>query len=207
MTVTNAVPVRRAMNVWGRAWRPLLLTSAALLWMGLTSSAEARSAHHLRRCAHAHSTVTQVSRPQLQRAVVCLVDQQRARHGLPALRENQRLNRSAQGWTNQMVRHGFFSHGADFAGRISAVGFDWAMAGENIAGGFSTPAAVVRGWMGSPGHCLNILTPSYLDLGVGVSRRGVRGASGPGTWTEDFGLPMSARAPSGNWGPADSCPY
>jgi uncharacterized protein YkwD len=106
-----------------------------------------------------------------------------------------------------MVRHGLFSHGANFSGRISAVGFNWSSVGENIATGFRTPAAVVRGWMGSPGHCRNILTPTFLDLGVGVSKRGVPGAGGAGTWTQDFGLPMSASAPSGNWGPADGCPY
>jgi uncharacterized protein YkwD len=106
-----------------------------------------------------------------------------------------------------MVRHDFFSHGANFAGRITAVGFDWSMVGENIASGFRTAAAVVRGWMGSPGHCRNILTPTFLDVGVGVSRRGVAGSGGPGTWTQDFGLPMSARAPSSNWSPANRCPY
>ncbi|HEX8975743.1 MAG TPA: CAP domain-containing protein [Gemmatimonadales bacterium] len=143
----------------------------------------------------------------LRRAVVCLVNQQRTRRGLPRLHENRLLNASAQGWTNQMVSHDVFSHGASFAGRISAVGFDWQTAGENIATGFTTPAAVVRAWMGSPEHCRNILTPNFLDVGVGVSGLGVGSASGPGTWTEDFGLPMMARTPSGNWGPADGCPY
>jgi uncharacterized protein YkwD len=151
--------------------------------------------------------VGKATRAQLQHAVVCLVNQQRARHGLPRLRASKRLNRSAQGWTNEMVGHDFFAHGANFSGRITAVGFNWSSVGENIATGFRTPAAVVRAWMGSPGHCRNILTPTFLDLGVGVSKRGVPGAGGAGTWTQDFGLPMSASAPSGNWGPANGCPY
>jgi uncharacterized protein YkwD len=207
MIVTNAAAARCAVNVWARMSRGLLVTSAALLIAAalFTSPASARTAQ--RPCAHAHSPVARTSRPALQRAVVCLVNQQRSRRHLPRLRENQRLNRSAQGWTNEMVGHHFFSHGSNFSGRITAVGFDWQMVGENIAAGFRTPAAVVRGWMGSPGHCRNILTPSFLDLGVGVSRHGVPGSGGPGTWTQDFGLPMSAHAPSGNWGPADRCPY
>jgi uncharacterized protein YkwD len=206
MIVTNAAAVRCAVNDWARMGRAVLVTGAALVMTAthLTSTAQAKGAD--RGCAHAHARVAETPRSQLQRAVVCLINQQRTRRGLPRLRESQRLNRSAQGWTNQMVRHDFFSHGANFAGRITAVGFDWSMAGENIATGFPTPAAVVRGWMGSPGHCRNILTPSFLDVGVGVSRRGLPGG-GPGTWTQDFGLPMSAHAPSGDWGPANRCPY
>jgi uncharacterized protein YkwD len=206
MIVTHVASARYAANVWARTGRAVLVTSAALLMTAaiLTSTAQARAVH--RRCAHAHSPVAATPRSELQRAVICLINQQRAHRGLPRLRESQRLNRSAQGWTNEMVRHDFFSHGANFSGRITAVGFDWSMVGENIATGFRTPAAVVRGWMGSPGHCRNILTPNFLDVGVGVSRRGVPGG-GPGTWTQDFGLPMSAHAPSGNWGPANGCPY
>jgi uncharacterized protein YkwD len=207
MIVTNAAAARCAVNVWARISRGLLVTSAALLTTAAVfeSPANARASHS--GCPYAHSRVAATPRPELQRAVLCLVNQQRRRRGLPRLRASQRLNRSAQGWTNQMVRHDFFSHGGSFSGRITAVGFNWQMVGENIAAGFRTPAAVVRGWMGSPGHCRNILTPTFLDLGVGVSRRGVRGSGGPGTWTQDFGLPMSAHAPSGNWGPADGCPY
>jgi uncharacterized protein YkwD len=207
MSVTNAAAARCAVNGWARTARALLVISAALLCTAavFTSQASARTTRH-RGCAHAHSSARHASRRALQRAVVCLINQQRARRGLPRLHENQRLNRSAQGWTNVMVSHGLFSHGADFSARISAVGFNWSTAGENIASGFKTPAAVVRGWMGSPGHCRNILTPSFLDVGVGVSSRGVGRVRGA-TWTQDFGLPMSRHAPSGNWGPAGGCPY
>jgi uncharacterized protein YkwD len=159
-------------------------------------------------CARAHTRIAATSRAALQRAVVCLIDQQRRERGLPGLREDARLNRSAQGWTNTMISRRNFSHGADFAARISAAGFHWSTAGENIATGFSTPAAVVRGWMASTGHCQNILNPRFRDVGVGVSRRAVPGyASGGGTWTEDFGLPLGQSPASGNWGPAQGCPY
>jgi uncharacterized protein YkwD len=207
MTGFTAASSGCAVNVWARISRALLITCAALVLTASVSASQAGARSRHRGCAHAHSIVAGASRPALQRAVVCLINQQRARRGLSRLRENQRLNRSAQGWTNEMVGRGFFSHGSNFSGRITAVGFDWQMVGENIATGFRTPAAVVRGWMGSPGHCRNILTPTFLDVGTGVSRRGVAGTGGPGTWTQDFGLPMSAHAPSGNWGPADGCPY
>ncbi|WP_315095738.1 CAP domain-containing protein, partial [uncultured Cellulomonas sp.] len=47
--------------------------------------------------------------------------------------------------------------------------------GENIALGYPTPAAVVAGWMGSPGHRANILNPDYTQIGVGCTT-GPKGA-------------------------------
>ena len=159
-------------------------------------------------CATAHTAVTATSRPALQHAVVCLINQQRRRRGLPALREDARLDRSAQGWTNTMVARHDFSHGPNFAARISAAGFHWSSAGENIATGFLTPAAVVDAWMASTGHCHNILGPTYRYVGTGVSQRAIRGyGSGGGTWTQDFGLLRGQAPASGNWAPANGCPY
>ncbi len=144
-------------------------------------------------------------RIQLQRAVLCLINQQRTQRGLPELHANALLDRSAQGWTDVMVAHRLFSHGADFAARISAVGYHWSSVGENIATGLATPASVVRAWMASTGHCQNILDPVYHDVGTGVSD-GPTVAS-DGTWTQDFGLLMGHSDPSHDWGPATGCPY
>ncbi|MGA2010661.1 MAG: CAP domain-containing protein [Solirubrobacteraceae bacterium] len=161
-----------------------------------------------RRCADANSRIAGASRHALQRAVVCLINQQRRARGLPPLRANSELNRSAQGWTNSMVSHSYFSHGADFGARISAAGFRWSNVGENIATGFRTPAGVVRAWMASAGHCQNILSPVYRYVGTGVSDHEISGFSNrPGTWTQDFGLRMGQGAASGDWGPAEGCPY
>ncbi|MBQ8741443.1 MAG: hypothetical protein IJY79_07855 [Clostridia bacterium] len=41
--------------------------------------------------------------------------------------------------------------------------------GENIAYGYSTPEAVVEGWMNSEGHRANILNPSFTHLIVGYN--------------------------------------
>lgn len=170
----------------------------------LTPEASAKARHY--GCRHANARVGSASHRALRRAVLCLVNRQRTRRHLPRLHASRRLNRSAQRWTNAMADGGLFSHGANFAARITATGFQWSTAGENIAAGYGTPAQVVRAWMASPGHCRNILTPNFLDAGTGVSHGGVQG-SGPGTWTQDFALPMMARPRSHNWGPADRCPY
>jgi uncharacterized protein YkwD len=144
----------------------------------------------------------------MRAAVVCLVNHERAARHLPALHADLRLNRSAQRWSDAMVSSHVFAHGTNFAGRISAAGFRWAAAGENIATGYRTPRQVVAGWMASAGHCENILNPTYRSVGTGVNRHAVAGyASGPATWTQDFGLALGTRAPSHTWAPAHGCPY
>ena len=159
-------------------------------------------------CRAANTPIIGADRAQMQRTVVCLIDARRRAYGLPDLAESPRLNRSAQGWTDQMVSHRTFEHGADFSARISAVGFNWSDVGENIATGFETPAAVVGAWMASRGHCENILSPLYRQVGSGVSDGSIPGFSNvAGTWTQDFGLQMGQPAASGNWGPASGCPY
>lgn len=166
------------------------------------------SAHQARACPNASRHATQTSIPAMRAAVVCLINQERAAHGLPPLRANDRLDSSAQTWSNRMVATHSFTHGTNFAARISAAGFRWSSAGENIATGFVTPRQVVNGWMGSTGHCENILNPTYRDVGTGVNRHAIGGyATSPATWTQDFALPMGKSAPSRSWGPADHCPY
>ena len=161
-----------------------------------------------RGCAHANTPAVHATRAQIKRAVVCLIDRQRVERGLPALRANAHLSRSAQGWTRTMVATGEFTHGADFAARITQAGFAWSSAGENIATGFVTPAQVVDGWMASQGHCENILSPDFSQIGIGVVLRPVAHfAVTPATWTADFGLPSRAQAPSHNTGPMQGCPY
>ncbi len=157
-------------------------------------------------CANVNVPASRAPAAVMRAAVVCLVNQQRRLRHLPTLQVSPRLNRSAQGWTNTMVRTGVFSHGANFAGRISASGYQWSFAGENIAAGFRTPLAVVRGWMASTGHCQNLLNPDFGNVGTGVSARPL-GPFGGATWTQDFGLWAGLFPPSGNDAPMRHCPY
>ena len=193
----------------------LTLAAGACVVIPAPIAAAASPGHHRSRQAHAdaacpgaNAAVSHASAAELRSAVVCLINQQRAIHHLPPLQASPRLNRSAQNWTNVMVATDQFTHGANFASRITAVGYAWRAAGENIATGFATPRSVVRAWMASTGHCENILSPIYRNVGTGVSRRVVRGfATGAGTWTQDFALGVHQSPPSRNSGPANGCPY
>jgi uncharacterized protein YkwD len=157
-------------------------------------------------CGNANVAAGSASVAAMRASVVCLINRQRSSRRLPVLHASALLDHSAQGWTNAMVRTSLFSHGSDFSARISAAGFPWSAAGENIATGYATPRQVVAGWMASTGHCENILSPSFSDVGTGVSTRRL-GRFSPSTWTQDFGLRMGRRAPSHNGGPARGCPY
>jgi uncharacterized protein YkwD len=164
----------------------------------------ARRAHQASACNDATATFGSVPMADLKVAVVCLINQQRVGNGLPALKEDSRLDRSSQGWTNTMVATNQFTHGSNFSARITAAGFIWETAGENIATGYPTPASVVAGWMASPGHCRNILDPQFSSVGTGIAGHGIAPfGSGPSTWTQDFATPMGAPMGS-NWGPANS---
>jgi uncharacterized protein YkwD len=186
----------------------LIMAGPAAVTASARRQAVVHATAHRRACANANTAATAHNLATMRAAVLCLVNRQRTSRGLPPLRENARLDRSAQGWTQRMVTFDEFTHGADFAARITAVGYDWSYAGENIATGYPTPRSVMNGWMASQGHCQNILDPGFSAIGIGVVPRAVRGwASGPATWTEDFGLPMGYPNPSNNHRPADGCPY
>jgi uncharacterized protein YkwD len=129
---------------------------------------------------------------------LCLINRQRAAHGLRPLRANGPLSRAARGHSVDMVRRGYFSHntpqGVSPFQRMRQTGYGSkrraCALGENIAAGtgpFSTPASIVRMWMNSSGHRANILSSSYRDTGVGVAYgypgSHLRGA----TYTQDFG--------------------
>ena len=137
-----------------------------------------------------------------------LPDQQAAQGPrLPPLRESGLLDRSAQGWTNTMVATGTFTHGADFAARISAVGFEWSSAGENIATGFLTPRAVVTALDGQ-----HRALPEHPQPHVHQRRhRRIHRAVGVGAQRRDLdpGLRTGRRAAGavGQLGPANGCPY
>ncbi len=194
---------------------PLLATVFALASSAEVAGASAKPhhhRHHRRRhastasCTNADTPATVASKAAMRTAVTCLVNLERTSRGLPSLNDNAKLDRSAQGWTNQVVAMGVLTHGANFAARITAVGYIWSTAGENIATGYQTPRQAVTAWMASTDHCRNILDPRFADVGSGVDTKPF-GNFGAGTWTQDFGLLMGHRPPSGNTGPQSNCPY
>jgi uncharacterized protein YkwD len=159
-------------------------------------------------CPNADTPATSAPAPLINAAVQCLINQERTSRGLPPVTDNPQLDSSAQNWSNWMVTNNQFTHGNNFAGRINATGYKWQTASENVATGFNTPRDAVAGLMSSPEHCMNILDPTIRDVGTGFVTAPVASVVPQGsTWTQDFGLQMSAHAPSNNTAPMNGCPY
>jgi uncharacterized protein YkwD len=160
-----------------------------------------------RGCRDRNMPANAASLQAMRGAVVCLINEQRVARGLPPLSVSQKLDIVAQRWSTNMVAHGQFSH-ARLVARIDAVHYDWQVAEENIATGYPTPRQTVAAWMASPDHCRNLLNPAVRNVGTGERPAPVRGwASGPATWTQDFGLTIGQRPLSHDHGPANGCPY
>ncbi len=103
--------------------------------------------------------------------VVRLVNAERAKSGLAPLTQNWELSRVARYKSQDMKDNGYFSHQSPVYGSpfqmMRSFGISYRTAGENIAKGQSTPAAVVSAWMSSAGHRANILNESFTQIGVG----------------------------------------
>ena len=118
-----------------------------------------------------------------EQEVVRLVNAERAKYGLSALTEDWELSRVARYKSQDMHDNHYFAHSSPTYGTpfqmIRAFGLSYRAAGENIAMGYPTPAAVVAGWMNSEGHRANILSSSYTKIGVGYVADGHY-------WTQQF---------------------
>lgn len=121
-----------------------------------------------------------------------LTNDERAIHGLPELAWNALLFDAAHSHSVDMATHDNMSHtgsnGSRPSDRISDSGYEFQAYGENVAYNYANPAAVVAGWMGSPGHRQNILNENFCELGVGLA---YSDANDP-YWTQNFARPVNA---------------
>jgi uncharacterized protein YkwD len=104
--------------------------------------------------------------------IVDLTNAERTRAGLAALRANARLTEAARLQAEQLATAGRLEHVLPDArhprleDRLDAAGYRWQAAGENLAFGQRTAAALLAAWMDSAGHRANILHTSYTEIGV-----------------------------------------
>ncbi len=97
---------------------------------------------------------------------------------------SDKLAKAAYDHSEDMVAQDYFSHtskdGRSPADRIRAVDYEFTTWGENIANGYPSEEAVIKGWLKSPGHCKNIMNASIKEMGVGRSNN---------YWTQVFAKP------------------
>jgi hypothetical protein len=92
--------------------------------------------------------------------------------------------------STDMVLKNIFSHtgsdGSSAGRRISLQGYPWRSYGENIAVGNPTVSSVVRGWLGSEGHCRNLMNPVFTEIGAGYAVGPFGGNPAARFWTFDL---------------------
>ncbi|MGQ4879963.1 CAP domain-containing protein [Billgrantia sp. LNSP4103-1] len=81
-----------------------------------------------------------------------------------------RLAEAARAHSRAMAEEEFFGHtGTDdegVAARVNEAGYAWMAVGENIAAGQSEVEDVMQGWLESPGHCANIMSEDFTEMGA-----------------------------------------
>jgi len=115
---------------------------------------------------------------QLRKAILCLTNIERRRHGLSQVRSSPVLAGVALGHARDMVRRHYFAHfspgGQDHMDRIAASSYPPSAgcftAGENllVANGAATPQFLFDAWMRSPAHREVILRRGWHDFGLAV---------------------------------------
>ena len=106
------------------------------------------------------------------------------------LKWDDTLYESAVSHAREMNRYNYFAHysidGLDIGDRLDQVGYDWAVAGENIGEGQRDFDEVFGDWIKSESHCKMLMNPKVDQMSVARSGR---------YWVQHFGrrIPKYAR--------------
>ncbi len=158
------------------------------------------SAVELSSCSGAYAEPTAGFQPEVRRATLCLLNEERTQRGLDGLRSSDTLQTVAQSYAQHMVTGSFFDHvsptGSMFVDRIKSSEYldagDGFYVGENLAWGAgprATPERIVSAWMDSPDHRANVLSGRFRDIGIGVVVGVPVAGGGQGaTYVTEFGM-------------------
>ncbi|KAJ1964637.1 hypothetical protein IWQ62_002882 [Dispira parvispora] len=112
--------------------------------------------------------------------ILSLVNEQRAKKGVKALKLNNDLNKVSLDHSNYQLKIGKMTHddaSGTLSERLSNANVKWSSWGENVALGQKTEESVMESWVKSPGHYANIIGEGYNA--VGIARAG-------DYWTQTF---------------------
>ncbi len=107
-----------------------------------------------------------------QKQLIELTNKERENVGLPSLTENPILDQAAYLKAQDMFNDDYWAHVAPDGTTpwvwFDKTGYNFLMAGENLAKDFNTSAGVVTGWMKSPTHKENLLNSKFSEIGMAV---------------------------------------
>ncbi|MBU6447754.1 hypothetical protein KGQ24_02865 [Patescibacteria group bacterium] len=111
--------------------------------------------------------------------ILQLTNFSRQAFGLKPLVDNPELAQAAQAKADDMIKNQYFAHVSpqgltpwDF---IKSAGYNYIIAGENLAINFYTSEDVENAWMNSPDHKANILNKDFDDIGIAVEQGTYKG--------------------------------
>jgi len=102
--------------------------------------------------------------------------------GAPDVRLSPELTKAAEAKLQVMKESGHWGHqevgsGSYVWSRIDAANYDYRLAGENLARGYSEASKVVDAWMASELHRANLLNPEFKDVGFAIGEMTIDGIS------------------------------
>jgi len=121
-------------------------------------------------------------------------NQERAALGLKPLTYNPVLSQSATKKAEDMFSNNYWAHNSpsgttpwDF---FKSVGYQYSIAGENLARDFYDTESLMKAWMNSPTHKANIINSKYQEIGIGVVN-GTLGGIKTTLVVQHFGTPLA----------------
>lgn len=108
--------------------------------------------------------------------LLALVNKERAKYHIAPLKEDPRLDASAQMKANDEVAYGYFGHISPHDGKqgylyINGTGIYCKTDSENLRenGTINSAQAAVNGWISSPPHHKAMIDPKYSLTGFGIN--------------------------------------
>lgn len=178
----------------GNAYRPHALRHKALsiYSLGLVATQLLFGA-----TMYAGPTIMEQDIRALKENIVVLSNTERTKNELEPLRDNKTLNSAAEAKLSDMFAKNYWDHtgpnGETAWDFISADGYQYLLAGENLARGFASSKEVVSAWMASPTHRANILNPRFKEVGLAIGTGKINGKQTT-VIVQIFGEPQTAFA-------------
>jgi len=121
-------------------------------------------------------------------------NQKRQSAGLPPLHFNNVLSQSAAAKARDMFANNYWAHNSpqgkspwDF---FKSAGYQYSIAGENLAKDFYDTDSMMNAWMNSPTHKANIINNQYQEIGIGVVN-GILNGVKTTLVVQHFGTPLN----------------
>jgi len=128
--------------------------------------------------------------------VLSETNSERQKNGLAPLSYNSFLSQSAEAKAKDMFANNYWAHNSP-SGKtpwefFKSVGYQYSVAGENLAKDFYDTEGLLKAWMASPTHRANIINTKYQEIGIGVVN-GVLDGMKTTLVVQHFGTPLSGQ--------------